>query len=108
MGDVFTNCRTYSVDVSHKYLNFIWNNSNDVDNFIDVSSIGLANRVWDEEVYEMELATTINLEIYKSLVLSNTGALHLVSHDLRFRRQIKERKERNELSMYPVGNQSWR
>lgn len=71
--------------------------SNDVGNDIDVSNIELAKHMWDERVYDIEIATATNPEICTSLVLSNRETLLLIIHDVRVRRQVEKSKKWNKV-----------
>lgn len=93
---LFTNWRTYVVDVSHKRVSLIWHTSCDVSIDIDVSNIPLAKDARHEEVYDIEIATASSLEIYKSPVHSSKLTLLLVSHGEGARWQVKHSKEGNE------------
>lgn len=49
-------------------------------------------RVWDEEVYNMEVATTTNIEIFNSLDLPDQETLVVVSHDVSGKQKVKKSK----------------
>lgn len=97
VGYLFTHLEMYSADVSHKFPTSIWYTSNDFKKYFDVCSVVLAKCVWDEEVHPMETATTTNLDIYKSPVLSSKESLLLDFHKVKARQNVMKSKEHNKI-----------